>query len=281
MGDCWRQSYEIFNRRPRMTLGIVIGLVVLVIICICSASSKGDEVKVKIVPSHSTTKAPHMESHNKTTSTTVATTMKTNAVSTSTQKITTTTPKPIELPKKIVTNYHCVVPKCNEKAPNDHIICYNLRLNESHPNVNLIPDHPNPRQLKYLVLGGSRDTFGSRMHTLTADICNSFPNLLTLEAQYLGLEKIDDNAFDNCTSLEHLNLSYNKLKFFNTNKWKTQQNLTELKIAGNKFESIDPKMLKKTFPMLKNIELSNNEITKSDLKLLSSFNLTISDLNVK
>ncbi|KAL7043562.1 hypothetical protein ACKWTF_001572 [Chironomus riparius] len=53
-------------------------------------------------------------------------------------------------------------------------------------------------------------------------ICDAFKNAIWIELNTMGIEYFDENTFQNCKKLEHLNLNYNKItkideKSFNEN----------------------------------------------------------------
>lgn len=140
-----------------------------------------------------------------------------------------------------------------------------MRLNGSHPYVRLITNIPT-EQVTTIYLGGNNDRSGSQMHTLTADICNQFPNLEEIEGNNLDLQKIMDGAFNNCTKITEIRLANNSLTEFSTATWQRNKSLKVLYLEGNKLQNIDPKVVDKTFPSLNKITLKRNNITEQRYK---------------
>lgn len=142
-----------------------------------------------------------------------------------------------------------------------------MRLNQSHPYVTLITNVP-AEQVKSIYLGGNSDQSGSQMHTFTKDICDAFPKLEIIEGNNLGLQKIMEKAFDNCSKTTEIRLSNNFLAEFVTKEWERNKILTTLYLDGNKLRDINPQEVDRTFPGLSKIMLKRNNITDQRYKEL-------------
>uniref|UniRef100_A0A336KRM4 CSON014038 protein n=1 Tax=Culicoides sonorensis TaxID=179676 RepID=A0A336KRM4_CULSO len=246
MSEFLRSCWDVFNKRPKLTLLLVVLSLVLFIILIVSVSG-GDDNKSLI----SDKVIPHIENGTKHQITVIPlknSTSVTNFPGFSTHMQT------------LRVSYRCYPPQ--GLSNNDHISCYNLRINATHPFVNLLTNVPS-ENVTSIHLGGSPDKTGSLMHTLTPDICNTFPNLEEIEAKNLNLHQIMEGAFNNCSKLTEIRLSNNSLTEFSlTEKWHKNKFLTKLYLDGNQLSDVDAKKIDNQFPNLKEIALKNNKITK-------------------
>lgn len=130
-----------------------------------------------------------------------------------------------------------------------------IKKDELIPDILMTSDIPEPH-VKAIGLGGDK---GSSMHTLTSDVCETFPNVELLEGSSLGLKKIQKDAFTNCTKLVGLNLESNHFTKIDPAILKPLQSLKFLALNDNFLRKIDANVFN-NLPNLKAIHLANNHL---------------------
>lgn len=122
--------------------------------------------------------------------------------------------------------------------------CYGKELNLNKTHRYFTPASTIPAEkVKIVHLGGHpsiyHDTPSSVMHTLTSNLCQTFPNLKIIDAKYLNLHEIEENALRDCANLEAVYLASNKLQEIDQNLFKHNKNLEKVRLEDNKFTKID------------------------------------------
>lgn len=122
--------------------------------------------------------------------------------------------------------------------------CYGNELNLNQSNRYFTPVSTIPaEQVRIIHLGGHPQIFSnspsSVMHTLTSNLCQTFPNLKIIDAKYLGLVEIEQDALRECSNLEAIYLGSNKLEKIDQNLFKHNKNLEKIRLEDNKFTKID------------------------------------------
>lgn len=149
---------------------------------------------------------------------------------------------------------------------NHRQICRFSKLNFNSTHLNFHPKSLIPEnQVKVVDLGGNTFEWSSKIHTLTDDICKKFPNINYYRAFYLGLERIQANAFSNCRALEKLDLSRNKLMFLCPHILEHNSLITHLVINDNLIRHIDAVMFK-TLGNLKLLNVDKNRLLEFPVK---------------
>lgn len=96
----------------------------------------------------------------------------------------------------------------------------------------------------------------SSIHTWTSHVCETFPNLVSLEIDQVYLREIAVGALDNCSNLEVISFWTNQLTRFDRDNFRYTYKLKEINVQSNKIYYIHPE----TFNHLANLEvLSLNE----------------------
>lgn len=105
------------------------------------------------------------------------------------------------------------------------------------------------------------------MHTLTSDLCDAFPNIEIFNADFLGLEKIEQNAFENCKKLDRVYFSRNKLEDddLTQDTFKHNPKMRSLLLEGNRFKKLDMTVFN-NLQKLEELRLYRNELEQFDLK---------------
>ncbi|KAJ6636522.1 Leucine-rich repeat-containing protein 15, partial [Pseudolycoriella hygida] len=73
-------------------------------------------------------------------------------------------------------------------------------------------------------------------------ICNTFPNLHSLDLHNTGMLTIDDNAFRGCTQVAQLDLWQNKINSISANAFDSLRNVQFLNLEQNNLTSIAPNL---------------------------------------
>ncbi|XP_063701816.1 leucine-rich repeat transmembrane neuronal protein 1-like [Culicoides brevitarsis] len=136
-------------------------------------------------------------------------------------------------------------------------ICLDARHTNFVPESDFVPENNTS-----LDLGGGS---GSKMHTLTSDICNKFPVVTIYRASMLGLTMIHGNAFKNCKNLEKLNLGYNSLTHLPRNVFESNTEMKYLYLYFNRLREIDPGIFK-TLQKLEKLHLEGNSLISLNLR---------------
>lgn len=141
---------------------------------------------------------------------------------------------------------------------------FRLNLNETHPYILPVSDIPTENVTK-IYLGGESDQTGSKVHTLTHDICEAFQNIIVYEAFGLGLFQIHKNAFMQCKNLETVDLSHNNLTTLHPDLFEHNLKLRGMFLGVNQIVRIEPEMFRNT-PNLEEIIFSYNKLTEFPIK---------------
>lgn len=137
---------------------------------------------------------------------------------------------------------------------------FRLNLNETNPHINPISDIPAENVTK-VYLGGESDQSGSKVHTLTHDICDTFSNISVYEAFGLGLVKIFKNAFGGCKNLKTIDLSHNNLTVLDKDLFEHNTKLRGMFLGVNQIVKIVPEMFRNV-PLLEEIIIAYNKLTE-------------------
>lgn len=137
---------------------------------------------------------------------------------------------------------------------------FRLHLNETDPYIIPISDISAENVTK-VYLGGESDQSGSKIHTLTHDICDAFKNIAVYEAFGVGLVKIHKNAFEKCGNLETVDLSHNNLTELDGDLFEHNTKLRGMFLGVNQIVKIIPELFRNA-PLLEEIILSYNELTE-------------------
>lgn len=119
--------------------------------------------------------------------------------------------------------------------------------------------------------------YDSNIHTLTRDVCESYPRIEVLNATRIGLNSIDKNAFESCTELEILDLSHNRIRMLPFGLFDSNQALTEVYLDDNYLSFVNVHLFRNT-PDLRILDVSDNLLSDLDIKAL--FDLIPEPLNV-
>lgn len=151
--------------------------------------------------------------------------------------------------------------ECNSRRSNT--FCSIRQYNESHPHFRPISNIP-AREITSVNLVGY---LGARMHTLTSDLCDAFPNIEIFNADFLGLEKVEENAFEKCKKLERLYFSRNKLEDddLKPSLFKHNPRLRSLLLEGNMFKRLDMTVFN-NLQKLEELRLYRNELEIFEIK---------------
>ncbi|XP_063699610.1 uncharacterized protein LOC134830150 [Culicoides brevitarsis] len=123
-------------------------------------------------------------------------------------------------------------------------VAQEIKLNETHRHFRPASTIP-ADMVKIISLGGHPPMKSqyrrpsSEMHTLTSDLCQAFPNLKIIDAKYLNLQNIEEDALRDCVNLEAINLAANNLQEINVNLFKNNKNLEKIRMEDNSFTKID------------------------------------------
>uniref|UniRef100_A0A336LRS1 CSON002116 protein n=1 Tax=Culicoides sonorensis TaxID=179676 RepID=A0A336LRS1_CULSO len=130
----------------------------------------------------------------------------------------------------------------NCEEPTGFCYAIELKLNKTHQNFSPVSTIP-AEKVKIIHLGGTpliyRDSTTSVMHTLTSDLCHAFPHLKMIDAKYLKLTEIKEDALNDCTELESINLANNELNEIHENLFKFNKNLNKIRLEDNRLLKIN------------------------------------------
>lgn len=118
-------------------------------------------------------------------------------------------------------------------------IFHNLNTTKDYPFFIPVADNDDV-EIKELDLGGQH---GSKMYTLTHDICNAFPKINQLVANHLDLVQINLHALERCTELVSLNFEHNSIDFLPPFVFNTSQYVRKLKLGHNQLIKLHPQAL--------------------------------------
>lgn len=147
--------------------------------------------------------------------------------------------------------------------------------------------------------------YGSTMDVLTEDICDALPHLKLLDASFLHLTSVDENAFKKCAELVVLDLhnnsltslpsglfdsniklgfvwlQYNELTNIDGNLFKNNPNLVRIALHHNKLQKFSFSAEMPVMTKLQLIHLDGNELSDIDIETLleKSPNLTYLNLD--
>lgn len=143
-----------------------------------------------------------------------------------------------------------------------HGYCYFSNLNLTKVTFFEVRSNIPARDVTFVSLGGGQD--GSKMHTLTSQICDTFPNVEEIAASNLGLVQIQPNAFVGCRKLQRLDLSGNGLKELALGQFGSYDKLTEISVSNNQLTEVDEVELVKKFSSLQSVRLCPNDKIKTE-----------------
>lgn len=130
-------------------------------------------------------------------------------------------------------------------------------------NQSFYPDSDNPDAVMYVQFDSSV------VHTFTSEICNVFPNLITLDIGNVFLKKISNDAFSNCTNLIYLYLGHNKLKTINFFEFNALEELeVEIDLNNNLLTDIDIDELVYKFPNSRRLWFYENHFDCNRLRII-------------
>lgn len=126
-----------------------------------------------------------------------------------------------------------------------------ILTNESHPYFKPVADHPeNVIEI----------SLSSKMEILTNEICMTFSNLKVLNAKFLQMREITDNALNKCKNLSSAWLNRNNLTELPDELFKYNTELKFLYLYDNLLIRFNPKMFLNTKKLMK-IDLGENYIS--------------------
>lgn len=137
----------------------------------------------------------------------------------------------------------------------NNCIFHNLNTTEDYPFFIPVADNDNI-EIKEVDLGGQH---GSKVYTLTDDICNAFPKLRELVANHLDMAQIYLHALDMCTSLVSLNLEHNNIYYIPPFLFNTSQLIKKLKLGHNQLIQLHPQALE-GLKNLEDLDLRHNKL---------------------
>lgn len=143
-----------------------------------------------------------------------------------------------------------------------HGYCYFSNLNLSKVTYFEVRSNIPAADVIFVSLGGGQD--GSKMHTLTYQICEAFPNVEEIAASSLGLSRIQPNAFAGCKNLQRLDLSGNSLKELELGHFRSFDKLKEISVSNNQLTEVDEVELVRKFTRLQSVRLCPNDKMKTD-----------------
>lgn len=178
------------------------------------------------------------------------------------------------LPTLNCTNYQLVFEDVKEYECD---LNGNLVLNESQPHFQPISDvsKENIIEVRFNMESGSN----VRMHTLTNDICENFQNVTVLNFNNLGLEVVQENAFEKCVKLRDLVLGRNNLTHLPLKIFSQNIILNGLYISYNNFVQFDFHVIKNLSKLtLLNLEHNHlKELLLTEHSGLRELNLCFND----
>lgn len=149
--------------------------------------------------------------------------------------------------------YHvCLAEKC---TVNDESWCVFSSVNTTKDKLLFNPsaDHPNlVKKVKFMQ---------SKIHTLTNEICNAFPDLKELEMDQVSLEKIGVAALHNCTKLTDVSFWTNELADIPDYIFKNNVYLETLTFQHNNLKQFNP-LIFSNLTRLKTIAINENYLTE-------------------
>lgn len=126
------------------------------------------------------------------------------------------------------------------------------------------------------------------LSTLSGSICSAFPNVEGFWALNCGIERLTDDALENCTKLQALSLRDNKLTHLRADTFKHNPNLEHLYISKNHL-TVLPDTLFTNLKKLRRLDMDNNHLVEFDtatllrnlasLEYFEIFSNRLSDLN--
>lgn len=141
------------------------------------------------------------------------------------------------------------------------------------------------------------------IYTLTSSFCDTLPKVREFNAKGLEIKSIEENAFENCKELDHLDLYNNDIKTILPNILVHNSNLTWVSFVSNQLTDIPPQLFKNNtnlktlllqynklsvfpvgqmneLPMLKMLNLQGNKIVNHDLKMFEKKFQALRDVSI-
>lgn len=111
---------------------------------------------------------------------------------------------------------------------------------------------------------------GSNISVVTKEICETFPNLLHIHMENLGIEEIKEDAFHACTELTELHLHSNRIKELHPNTFLYNTKLKKLLLYGNQIEKLDKYDLFVSLRDLEHLSVGMNNLTEFSPELVKN-----------
>lgn len=127
---------------------------------------------------------------------------------------------------------------------------------------------PKPEEILSVVF------LNSEIESLSSVICETFPNLVYLDAENTGLHEVQKDAFESCTKLESLNLGNNKLEHVANEQFNKLTHLKYLYLNGNHLRMVNDKQFEGLSELLF-LYLHNNQIRHFPASALKSLDKLI------
>ena len=102
---------------------------------------------------------------------------------------------------------------------------------------------------------------GSNTPNIPSIICDTFKNTQKIEILARGVQIIDEDSFQNCKNLTHLDLKNNKIRQFHKNAFKENQKLNQLLLWFNEITEL-PEDPFSNLQKLVRLDFESNKITK-------------------
>lgn len=142
-----------------------------------------------------------------------------------------------------------------------------IQLTETEPRY-----QPTVKDVTELNLGGIIPTEGSRMRVFTSDTCYAFPYVKKINADYLGITELERGAFESCSELEELKMSYNHLiDLSDQNLFKNNTKLRILHFYGNRIHTVDPRVFSH-LTELEELSFGINSLATFPIGMFGTFN---------
>ncbi|KAL7043464.1 hypothetical protein ACKWTF_001521 [Chironomus riparius] len=100
-------------------------------------------------------------------------------------------------------------------------------------------------------------------------ICNTFPNVQTLKAWSIGIERIDEDSFKNCRNLDFLDLSGNRIFEIHEKSFSENKRLNSLLLMENILTTLPETIFLNQFN-LGILVISSNNFTDLPLKIFAT-----------
>lgn len=135
-------------------------------------------------------------------------------------------------------------------------------ITEDNPHFTPMSGNLIPREVAGIIINNRTDV---TMEVLTSDLCDTFNNVVSINAMSINLNSIDRNAFNRCPNLKFVYFSNNTLTTLDQTLFKLNPKINGILLDNNRLTTFDPMVIYN----LKNLvflDISGNQIREFPIR---------------